>query len=91
MFALLSFLLISTETMPAGILPQIAAGILGPVVRNTAGALALPLTISAFGLLGVLVIVRFRGSTIRRGRKHRRPRSTHRLSPAIHPRQRNRT
>ncbi len=39
-----------------------AAGILGAVLLDTAGALALPLTISAFGLVGLLVIVGFRGS-----------------------------
>ncbi len=39
-----------------------AAGILGAVVLDTAGALALPLTISAFGIVGLLVIVGFRGS-----------------------------
>lgn len=39
-----------------------AAGILGAVVLNTLGALTLPLTISIFGLVGLLVILAFRSS-----------------------------
>jgi predicted MFS family arabinose efflux permease len=39
-----------------------AAGILGAIVLSTAGGLVLPLTISIFGLIGLLVIVMFRSS-----------------------------
>lgn len=38
------------------------AGVLGAVVLSTAGALALPLTITFFGLVGLLVVLLFRSS-----------------------------
>ena len=39
-----------------------AAGILGAVVLNTSGGLTLPLTITVFGLIGLLTILRFRNT-----------------------------
>ncbi len=37
-----------------------AAGILGAVVLNTLGGQSLPLTITIFGLIGLLTILRYR-------------------------------
>ena len=44
------------------------AGVLGAVVLSTAGALALPLTITFFGLVGLLVVLLFRRSIYPRDR-----------------------
>ena len=59
MFALLGFLLISTETMPAGVLPQIAAGL-----RTSEGVAGQLVTAYALGTVLVTIppIVLTRGS-----------------------------
>ena len=43
-----------------------AAGILGAIVLTTAGGLFLPVTISVFGVIGLLTVLRYRNSIYRR-------------------------